>query len=347
MTKEWYEINKAIWTEDHGKKVWMRFEKYIFPDLGNMPVSEIEPVDVLRVIQKIEKTGATYVSRRMAESCKRVFSYAICTTRIKHNPASDLNEALVRHRAQHYPTLRPSELPKFLHTFEKQDCGEIYRIAFKLLLLTALRTCELRYSQWHNVDFESREWYIPKELMKMNEAHVVFLSDQAVALLKRLHEITGHQEWMFLNPRPIKHPVISENFATNIIKSMSYQSKLVGHGFRALFSTVCNEHKKSKDAVERQLAHRERNPSRAAYDRSYHYEERKEILQWWADYLDRSMVVKPANAALDLGQSPSYNPVSKLHGFGINSSLNAAIPSALAYGNKLKNVFEPQETILR
>lgn len=344
--KEWHEMNKAAWTEEYSRKVWRQFENYIFPQLGNMPVAEIEPIDVLRVIQKIERTGATYVSRRMAESCKRVFSYSICTARIKHNPAADLNAALLRHRAQHYPTLRPSEIQDFLRAYERLNSGEIYKLAFKLLLLTALRTSELRYSKWENVNFQTREWLIPKELMKMREAHVVFLSRQAIGLLRRLQEMTGYQEWLFLTPNPRKHPVISENFATNMIEEMGYKSRIVGHGFRALFSTVCNENKKSRDAVERQLAHRERNPSRAAYNRAEYYEERRELMQWWADHLDSLAVAETADAGLQLGHFPRGGAMAEFKGRGVDPRFDSAIPGAFAHRDDFESLVQRDKPLM-
>lgn len=299
---EWFNSRKAEWTPRHARKIWHRLEQYIFPDLGKRAIAEIKPLEVLRVIQKIEARDATELSHCQLSVCSRIFRYAVVTGRLHYNPASDLGSALRRHRVRHHPALRPRELGDFLRAFRSFECHEVHKIAFELLLLTALRTGELRFSKWVDIDFERWEWVLPPEITKMKDEHIVPLSDQVVKLLRRLKDLTGYQEWLFPNQDRRKHPVISENFANNIIRKMGYRGKVVGHGFRSMFSTVLNEAGFNRDAIERQLAHKERNKVRAAYNRAEYWEVRGPMMQWWANFLDKA---REANPVLERERSPS------------------------------------------
>lgn len=288
VAEEWFNSRKGDWTSRHARKIWHRLETYIFPDMGKRSISEIKPLEVLRVIQKIEARNATELSHCQLSSCNRIFRYAVVTGRIQYNPASDLSSALRRHRAKHHPTLRAPEIGEFLRAFHQFECREIHKIAFEVLLLTGLRTGELRHSKWTDVHFDRWEWIMPPEITKMKDLHVVPLSQQAAILLGRLNEITGDREWLFPNFGSKRSPVISENFANNIIRKIGYKDRIVGHGFRSMFSTVLNEAGFNRDAIERQLAHSERNRVRAAYNRAEYWEIRGPMMQWWADFLDRA-----------------------------------------------------------
>ncbi|MBC7980302.1 MAG: tyrosine-type recombinase/integrase [Armatimonadetes bacterium] len=285
VAEEWFEARQGDWTPRHARKIWHRLETYIFPDLGKRSIADVKPLDVLRVIQKLDARNATEMSRCQLSACRRIFKYAVVTGRIQYNPAADLECALRRHRVKHHPTLRAVEIGEFLRAFEKFDCQEVYKLGFEILILTALRTGELRYSKWSDIHFERQEWVVRAEVMKMKETHVVPLSSQALSALRRLELLTGDQEWLFPNVYQQKRPVISENFVNNIIRRIGYKDRIVGHGFRSMFSTVLNEHGFNRDAIERQLAHKERNQVRAAYNRAEYWEERRFIMQWWGDFL--------------------------------------------------------------
>jgi integrase len=288
VAEEWFNSRKGDWTPRHARKIWHRLETYILPDMGRRSISEIKPLEVLRVIQKIEARDATELSHCQLSSCNRIFRYAVVTGRLQYNPASDLSSALRRHRAKHHPTLRAPEIGEFLRAFHQFECREIHKIAFELLLLTGLRTGELRHSKWADAHLDRWEWIMPPEITKMKDLHVVPLSQQTAILLRRLNEITGDQEWLFPNFGSKRSPVISENFANNIIRKIGYKDRIVGHGFRSMFSTVLNEAGFNRDAIERQLAHSERNRVRAAYNRAEYWEIRGPMMQWWADFLDRA-----------------------------------------------------------
>jgi len=290
VAEEWHDLNKSKWTERHANVLMRRLELHIFPDLGDRPVKEIKALDILHTIRKVEKKG-THLAHRMMQICKLIFRYALITERVEHNPAGDLQGALRAHKQTHYPTLHARELPDFLAKLEAVNTTPINRIATKLLILTMMRQGELRLSKWSDIDWKTNEWRIPAENTKMRDAHVVALADQTVVLLKELKKLSGWSKYLFPSQQRLKNPVMSENTINVIIKRMGYEGKIVGHGFRALASTILNEHGFRSDVIERQLAHAERNKVRAAYNRAEYLTERKEMMQWWANYLTSAGLV--------------------------------------------------------
>ncbi len=286
VAEEWHERNNGVWKPRHAFQTWRRLEMHILPELGRRPISEIKPLEVLAVVQKVELQGFTDLCVRVLWICSSVFRYAIITGRAEHNPALNLKGALKPYRENHLPSLRSREIPEFLNALDALKTTEQDRIAFKLLLLTALRTGELRRGRWEDVDLVGREWRVPAEMMKMREEHIVPLSGQAIYLLEELRNMTGHQKWLFPSRYGRVNPVMHENRINDMIESMGYKGKVVGHGFRSMFSTILNENGFNRDAIERQLAHIEQNGVRAAYNRAEYLPERRFMMQWWADFID-------------------------------------------------------------
>lgn len=284
VAEEWHDLNKSRWTERHAHVLMRRLEMHIFPDLGERPIREIKPLEVLATIRKVEKKG-THLAHRMMQVCKLIFRYALVTERAEFNAAGDLQGVLRAHKQTHYPTLHARELPDFLAKLEKVETTPINRLAVKLLMLTMLRQGELRLSKWSDIDWKAKEWRIPAENTKMRDAHVVPLADQTIRLLQELKALTGWGKYLFPSQQRLKHPVMSENTINVVIKRMGYEGKIVGHGFRALASTILNEEGFRSDVIERQLAHAERNKVRAAYNRAEYLPDRCKMLQWWAEYL--------------------------------------------------------------
>jgi len=289
LTKEWHEINKSKWTQNHGSKILRRFELHIFPYIGERPIKEIKPLELLEAIRKIENKGATELSHKLVQTCSSVFRYAILTGRAEYNPAGDLKGALKAHKEKHYPTISAKELPTFYKKLEEAKTSLLNKLAIKLLLLTFLRQGELRRAEWEHIDFVKKEWHVPAEHMKMREKHTIPLARQTIELLQEIHKITGDSKYIFPSQHPQKNSIMSENTIGSVIKKrMGYKGKMVGHGVRALASTILNENGFPSDVIERQLAHAERNKVRAAYNRAEYLDDRRKMMQWWADYLDRA-----------------------------------------------------------
>lgn len=291
VAKEWREKNRDSWTLGYDKDTWNRLRNHVFPSLGKRPIGEILPLELLAAIKKIEARGKTDMSHRVLRICSSVYDYAVLTQRSQYNVTAGLSKALKSHRTKNYhPTLSAKEVPSFLLALENLEASQQNKLAFRFLLLTAVRTGELRFSKWSDIDFEAREWHVRAEITKMRTAHRVPLSRQSLQVLYELHEITGHSEWLVPSQCGWKHEVMSENTINDMIHRMGYRGRIVGHGFRALFSTVLNEHGFNPDAIERQLAHMERNKVRAAYNRAEYMAERVELMKWWGNWVDRQTV---------------------------------------------------------
>jgi integrase len=260
-------------------------EQDVFPKIGNRPIADISAPELLAMLRLVEKRGALETAHRVKQNCGQVFMYAIATGRAERNPATDLRMALQVPKRQHYSHLKAEELPEFLQKLEMYDGAHQTRLAIKLLLLTFVRTTELRGALWSEIDWDKAEWRIPAERMKMKEQHIVPLSKQAIAILHELQTITGHWPHVFANQHKPK-VIMSDNTVLFALYRMGYHSRATGHGFRATASTILNEHGFVPDHIERQLAHCERNKIRAAYNHAQYLPERRKMMQWWANYID-------------------------------------------------------------
>jgi len=284
---EWHEKRKHMWTPKYGTKLLARIKSKVFPLLGQRPISEITAPELLSVAHTIESKGTIDSAHRIMQICSMVFTYAIVTGRAERNPAMDLRGALKPVKKNHYTHLKAVELPEFLEKLEAYDGSTQTKLAVKMLMMTFVRTGELRAAKWTEIDFDKAEWRIPAERMKMRQQHIVPLSKQVIALLKELQPITGQWQYIFPNQqRPSGH--MSENTVLYALYRMGYHSRATGHGFRSLASTTLNEHGFKPDVIERQLAHTEGNKVKAAYNHAQYLPERKKMMQWWGNYLDKA-----------------------------------------------------------
>lgn len=263
-----------------------RLETHIFPKLGSRPVADIKAPELLAVLRTVEKSDALDLTRRLKQTCGQIFMYAIATGRAERNPVPDIQGALKTPVPKIRAYLKPDELPDYLKKLETYDGDRQTMLALKLLLLTFVRTTELRAAEWKEVDFDKAEWRIPAERMKMKEQHIVPLSHQAVQVLRELQKHSGNRQHVFPNQHK-PDTFMSENTMLFALYRMGYRSRATGHGFRSTASTVLNEHGFASDVVERQLAHGERDKVRAAYNHAQYLPERRKMMQWWADYLDQ------------------------------------------------------------
>lgn len=289
IAKEWHTKNLNRWIPDHADKIWRRLEKHIFPDHGHRPVADIKPLEVLRTIQRIENEGHTEISHRVLQTCSAIFQYAFVLGKVEYNPAASLqNGVLKAHKATHYPTITAKELPAFLGQLEQVETTPVIRLAVRLLLHTFIRQGEMRQAKWDDIDWEAKEWRLPASITKMRTEHVVPLSRQSEAILRELQTLTGDNPHGLLFPSQNyrKKPMMCENTINNLLEKMGYKGRLVGHGFRALASTTLNERGFKPDVIERQLAHKERNAVRAAYNRAEYLDERRSMMQAWSDYIE-------------------------------------------------------------
>ena len=287
VAREWMEKQQK-WSAKYRKQVTGGLEQDVFPALGDVPMREITAHQILALLQETEKR-ATTMAKLENQWIGQVFRYAVSTLRADNDPTYALKGALISHKVQHHRALSQDEIPRFLKVLDSYGGNRPTVIALQLLLLTFVRPGELRQAKWQEFDLDKCEWRIPAERMKMNEIHIVPLSRQAVELAGELHLLTGHQELLFPN---VRRPKVCMTATTlnRALENIGYNGKgtigFSAHGFRTTASTLLNEFNFRPDVIERQLAHKERNQSRASYNRAMYLPERRKMMQAWADYLD-------------------------------------------------------------
>ena len=288
IAEEFIEQQKEKWSCEHSRAVLKTLQNDAFPILGKFRVDTITPPQILEVIRKIEERGSYEVASKVLQRINAVCRYAVQTGRALYNPASEMKGVLKRRKVSHRAALDISELPEFLGKLSMSNEHIITKAALKFTIHTAARSGEVRYATWKEIDFREREWRIPGKRMKMGNPHTVPLADQMMELLyAMMAHSTGEDGYIFPG---IKNPYrpLSENTMLYAMYRLGYHSRATVHGFRAVFSTIANEAGLfDKDAIERQLAHQERNRVRAAYHRSQYLVQRRDMMQWWADLLQR------------------------------------------------------------
>lgn len=300
---EWHAAikNSGKWCDDHAARVLSRIEANLFPALGARRIDSLDVRDLMAPLEKLEKKGVASVAERMKQATAGIMTYAAQRGYIKTNPATDLKGAITPYRIKHRPALPLDQLPNFLARVEGYSGHTTTRLAMRLTLLVFIRSSELRFARWDEIDFDRALWTIPAEReridgvkhshrgSKMKAPHLVPLSRQALAVLEQLREISGHGALLFPGERNHDAP-ISENTINQALRRMGYDTKkdVCLHGFRTL---ACGSLVQSglwqEDAVERQMSHKERNKVRLAYTHMAEFmKERRLMMQWWADYLD-------------------------------------------------------------
>lgn len=283
---DWHWHQKDRWTAGHAEAVIKCLQRYAFESFGGLQVDRVTPPMVLEVIRDIEAKGSLEMASKTLQRIGAVFRFAIQTGRATYNPAADMRGALKAKKVEHHKMISPDELPEFLKSLTAGDIHTTTKSAIQFTILTAARSGEVRGAIWKEIDLEKRLWSIPAERMKMRSPHTVPLSQQALAILNRMKIFHGDGGLVFPGIHYPEKP-LSENTMLYALYRIGYHSKATMHGFRALFSTIANEAGFNPDAIERQLAHREKNAVRAAYHRSEYMTERIKMMQWWADYLQK------------------------------------------------------------
>ncbi|MCU4481814.1 tyrosine-type recombinase/integrase [Acinetobacter ursingii] len=284
LAMEWMEDRKTVIKEATYLRDLSVFEKDIFPALGNMPIDQIKGKDVLACAKKIEARGAQEMAKRSIPLTGRIFRFAIRKGLIENDPTPHLHEALKPRKVKHMARLDISEFPPFLERMDRYHGNPVIKTAIQLMTLTFVRTIELRMMEWSEIDFDNKIWRIPAERMKMALPHLVPLSTQAIELLKSLLPLTGKKQYVFYNHS--KANPISSNAILCVIRTMGYNGKMTGHGFRGLASTTLHEQGYMHDAIEIQLAHRVGNAVSQAYNHAQHLEYRVKMMQDWSDFID-------------------------------------------------------------
>ena len=293
VARDYVEAYSNRWSAPYTRDVLHRLNANIFPDLADRPIAEIEAPELLDVLRKMEARGAHDLAHRMQQLCGQVFRYGIATGRCSRDPAADLKGALTPPKRKHMAAVRPEELSELLRKIDAYDGEPQTRLGLQLLSLTFVRTKELIGAEWAEFDFERALWIIPAGRMKrvrgVSLDHFVPLASQSIGVLDELKRLNGSGRFVFMGKNPRSH--LSNNTLLYALYRLGYHSRMTGHGFRTLASTILNEarergeHSFGKDVIEKQLAHQERDDVRAAYNRAEYLPQRILMMQWWADYL--------------------------------------------------------------
>lgn len=256
--------------------------------VGERPIAEIEPYELLAVLKRIELSGRHETAKRLLAFAGRVFRYAVATARAQRNVAADLQGALITPKTKHHAAIiDPKGVGALMRAIDGFEGHPVTQWALRLAPHVFVRPGELRMAEWKEIDLDAAIWRIPGSRMKMSREHVVPLSTQAVAILREAAELTGGGRFVFPSVRTPLRPM-SENTLNAALRRLGYTGdEMTSHGFRSTASTLLNESGKwSRDAIERALAHGDSDSVRAAYHRGAHWDERVRMAQWWSDYLD-------------------------------------------------------------
>ena len=291
VARQWLDKTAADRGANTQGKVTSALENNVFPFLGKMPISTIKPLDVLATVQKMEARGAIDTAHRVKQICGQVFRYAVAAGLAERDVTADLKGALAAVPRSHFSAItEPKQVGALMRAIFDYHGFPAAVAALKLAPLVFVRPGELRTAEWVEIDLDAAEWRIPASKMKMKVEHMVPLSVQAVEILRSLHPVTGHGKYVFPSLR--SKTCMSENTINAALRGMGYTKEVMtGHGFRAMARTIMDEVLNERvDLIEHQLAHAVKDANGRAYNRTAHLPARREMMQRWADYLDKLRV---------------------------------------------------------
>ena len=298
VAREWHSNKLASWQDRTATNILHRLEVDVFPLIGRHPIAEIKAPVILDVLRQIEKRGALDMAKRQSQVCGQIFRYAIASGKADTDPVPSLRGALKPSSNGHHAAITADELPAFLRAFEKIE-GRMFvptKVMFRLMMMTFVRTSELTETPWSEIDLENESWVIEWHRMKMGKKkvnprkvnHHVFLPTQGWELLRELHAITGGNKYLFPNMRDHTKPATNFGILA-AVKRMGYAGKMTGHGFRSLAMGVIKERLGYRhEVVDRQLSHASGDTYGEAYDRAMFLDERRVMMQQYANYLDQA-----------------------------------------------------------
>ncbi len=284
VAREWFVKNQPRWVGKTARLTLRWLEKDVFPWIGALPISEVEPPLLLKILNRLENRGVLVTAHRVNGICGQIFRYAIANGHASRDPSADLRGALIPATPEHHPTITdPKKVGELLRAIDGFGGSFVVKSALWLSPLVFVRPGELRKAEWDEIDGD--RWRIPPEKMKLRRPHIVPLSRQSRAVLDELRPLSSCSRYVFPSARTKDRPM-SGNTINASLRSIGYASdQMCGHGFRSMATTLLNEQGWNRDVIERQLAHAERNSVRAAYNYAEYLPERGEMMQAWADYL--------------------------------------------------------------
>jgi integrase len=289
VARLWWNHWRSGRTARHADYVIRRLEADVFPMIGNKPINSLTAPTLLMVIKKIESRGALDIAKRALSTCSQIFRYAVGHGLAERNPAADIKPSDVLKPTQktNYARLDQKELPELLRRIEAYDGQPLTKLALQLMALTFVRTGELIGARWDEIELDAKLWRIPAERMKMRSPHIVPLSTQAIAVLEKISDLSSYSLLLFPSERDPNKPM-SNNTLLFALYRMGYHSRMTGHGFRGIASTILHEQGYPHEHIELQLAHSPRDEISASYNHALYLEPRRQMMQDWADYLEQA-----------------------------------------------------------
>lgn len=285
VAETWIKENSPHWSENYRRQIDQRLRGDAFPHIGTLPIKSIVPAHIKDVLKRIEKRGSPASAKLLKTWIGGVFRYAAGELLVETDPTWPLRNTIKVPKTKHIAHLTAKEIPAFLQAIEGVQGEYVTKMAVQLLWLTLVRTVELRCAEWSEFDIDAALWTVPAERMKMRETHVVPLSAQAVELLKALKPLTGRWKYVFPG-RKDREQSLTHEAIRDVINRAGYAGKFTPHGVRSTFSTYFNEAGADRDLIELTLAHAERNKVRSAYNHAKKLDQRRQLLQEWADLTD-------------------------------------------------------------
>lgn len=284
LAQQWHDKRKTTIKAGTFSRDYSLYERDIKPFIGDKDITTITPLEILDVAHRIENRGAGDMARRAIGQIGQIFTYAMRLGIVTYNPTYKLSQALTPRQQKNFARITINQLPQLLSDIDSYKGDPLTKLGFYLLAYTFVRTNELRFMQWNEVDWQGKLWRIPAERMKMNRPHIVPLAPQVLDILKQIKDLGLSDTYVFFNSS--RQQPYSENVFTNALKKMGYRDVMTGHGFRGLASTTLHERQYMHEAIELQLAHDSESKTSKAYNGAKHLPYRVKMMNEWANYLD-------------------------------------------------------------
>ena len=285
---DWLEVKSSEWKPSYSKEVLKSLKLNVYPLIGDKPISKVKPKHLRKLFKKIEKRGSFEILKKVRQRCNGIFIYAKAKGLVKSNPCEG-QELLFKRKitTENFNSIELNELPQLVKSIKNTSMEPTTRAGLLIALYTFLRTSEIRFARWNEINFEEKIWLIPADRMKMNRDHLVPLSKQAIKVLQDLHPITGHYPFIFASKsRPDTKP-FSENAMLYALYRMGYKGKHTVHGFRHLATTALNELGFDRRHIEKQMSHEIKSRTEKRYNRAEFIHDRIKMMQEWADFVDQ------------------------------------------------------------
>ena len=322
LFESWLEVKKSTVSKDYALDVERAFRRHILPNIGKLPIEQVDRVKVISTLKPIESKGARETVRRLCQKLNEIMVFAANSGLIESNPLSGIQMAFKKPQRRNLPALKPTDLPDLLVNLSNARIKMVTRCLIEWQLHTMVRPGEAAGTRWEEIDFENNIWRIPAQRMKSNREHLVPLTKQALHILNLIRPVSGNREFVFPSDKdPKKH--IHEQTANMALKRHGYAAKLVAHGFRSIASTTLNEEGFDPFIIEAALAHKDKDEVRNAYNRTDYLEQRRKMMRHWSDIIESA-----AAGNVSLAGQPVQNDA---HSFHVSDKLNAKQQAVVKY----------------